>query len=58
MHFSKGERVACTFTHANGGELTKKWAGAMICLAEHTHLPFRWLIGSPDQVQSELESFG
>lgn len=33
-------------------------AGDVICLAEHTHLPFRRLIGSPDQVQSELESFG
>ena len=32
--------------------------GAMICLAKHIQLPFPWLIGAQDQVQSELESFG
>lgn len=41
------------FPHANG-----RRGGGEICLAKHTHLPFQWLIGAPDQVRPELESFG
>lgn len=57
LHFREVDGLHIYTPKLWGGD-KKERARATICLAKHTHLPFRRLIGSQDQVQSELESFG